>query len=332
MNDRATFLSKANPKLLLTLSRVLAAARPAILAFLIAQGSSLAGENTEIPISFCNVLFVGNLCAAIAVCLGFNFKQIIRELKTLKSKTLLQLLLNGCLAALLSSLIFLGLEYTSVTNSILISRLGPVLYAVVGTLLLGRKISKFELVGFSLIVVGIGAITLRENNFQLNRGDALILASAVVYACTSLIGKAALTKKCSLQVVVFTRNFISAIVFFIIAVILFGFSHFGDVFSGGLWVVMSIYGLIMIVLAELFWYSGLKQLNSKTVGAITSLSPIFGIGFAYFINDESPSKVQFSALVVILFGLFISKLGKKDSDHEDDLEKMSDMESCASGN
>ncbi|MEM8677094.1 MAG: DMT family transporter [Cyanobacteria bacterium P01_G01_bin.67] len=331
MNDRDRFLSQSNPKLLLVLSRLLAAARPAILAFLITQGSRLSGGH-NLPISFCNVLFVGNLCSAIAVCLCFNFKTIFQDLKTLNNKILLGLFVNGCLASLLSALIFLGLKYTSVTNSVLLGRLGPVLYAVSGTLLLGKKISKFELAGFSLIVIGIATITLRESNFQLNQGDVLILLSSVVYTCTALLGKVALAGQCSLPVVVFTRNFVSAVVFFVIAILLFGFSHFGDTFSGSLWIVMSVYGLIVVVFAQLLWYSALKRLDSKTVGGLTSLTPIFGIMYAYFLNGESPSKVQFNALIVILLGLLISNLGnKKPPNDENDLKKMSEMESCASG-
>ncbi|MEL6441499.1 MAG: DMT family transporter [Cyanobacteria bacterium J06621_8] len=330
MNDRERFLTQSNPKLLLVLSRLLAAARPAILAFLIVQGSSLS-SSSQIPISFCNVLFVGNLCSAIAVALWFNLKTIIRDLKSLDHKTLLGLLLNGSLASLLSALIFLGLQETSVTNSVLIGRFGPVLYAVCGMILLGKKISKFEVAGFSLIVLGIAAIILKENNYILNRGDGLILLSTLVYTCTALLGKVVLAGKCSLPVVVFTRNFISAIVFFSIAVSLFGFSHFGDAFSGGLWVVMFIYGLVVVVLAQLLWYAALKRLDSKTVGGITALSPIFGITYAYLINGESPSQVQFSALIIILLGLVISNLGsKKPPANEKDLKKICEMESCAS--
>lgn len=328
MNKR--FLTHGNPKLLLVLSRALAAARPAILAFLITQGDRLGGSE-KIPISFCNVLFVGNFCSAIAVALFFDFRTIVRDLKQLEIKILIGLFINGCLASLLSALIFLGLQNTSVTNAVLIGRLGPVLYAVSGGLMLGNRISKFELAGFSLIVVGIAAITLKESNFQLNQGDILILCSTLVYTLTALIGRIALAEKCSLPVVVFTRNFVSAIVFFIIAILLFGFSHFGDAFSGQLWIVMSIYGLVVVVLAQLLWYSALKRLDSKTVGGLTSLSPIFGIGYAYFLNGESPSQVQLSALVIILLGLLISNIGKKKPPTKEiTLKKMSDMESCAS--
>lgn len=328
MNDR--FLNRSNPRLLLVLSRLLAAARPAILAFLMAQGTRLSGKD-KIPISFCNVLFVGNLCSAIAVCLFFDFKTIVHDLKQSESKILVGLFINGSLAALLSALIFIGLQYTSVTNAVLLGRFGPVLYAIVGSLILGNKITKFETAGFSLIVVGIAAITLKQNNYQLNRGDILILLSTLVYTCTALIGRTVLAKKCSLSVIVFTRNFVSAIVFFIIAIALFGFSHFADIFSGSLWIVMSIYGLIVVVLAQLLWYSALQRLDSKTVGALGALSPIFGISYAYLLNGESPSTVQISALIVIIIGLLISSIGKnKPKQKESTIEKMSDMESCAS--
>ena len=326
-----SLLTRSNPKLLLILSRALAAARPAILSFLITQGDRLGGDK-KIPVSFCNVLFVGNLCSAIAVCLFFDFRTIIYDLKRLENKILFGLLANGCLAALLSSLIFLGLKETSVANAVLIGRLGPVLYAVVGSIFLGKRLAKLEIAGFALIVLGIGAITLVQNNFQLNKGDLLILLSTLAYTSTALIGRIALSEKCSLAVVVFSRNFISAIFFFIIAMFLFGFHHFMDIFSGQLWIVMSVYGLVVVVLAQLMWYSALRRLDSKTVGSLTSLSPIFSIFYAYVLNGESPSQVQIAALLVILIGLFVSNLGKKKSrQNENELEKMPEMESTASG-
>lgn len=322
-------LDLINPKFLFVSSRAIAALRPAVIAFLVSQGTRLSG-GAETPISFCNVLFVGNLCAAIAVGLWFNFQTIIDDFKVLEAKVVLGLFINGCLAALLSSLIFMGLNYTSVTNAVLLSRFGPVLFALLGAFLLGKKITKLEFFGFSLILVGIGAITLRESMYQLNRGDVLILASAVVYAITALIGKLMLSEQCSLAVVVFTRNFISSIVFFIIATMLFGFNHFGDVFSGQLWIVMSIYALIIIVIAQLLWYASLGKLDSRTAGALASLSPVFGVAYAYFLNGERPSVIQINAFIVIMIGLFISSLGKiKPKEKERDLDKIPQPECSA---
>ncbi len=303
-------LQSANPKLLLIISRALAALRPSLIAFMVANATRLSG-GMETPISFCNVLFVGNLCAAIAVLFWFGVKEIWQDIKNLQPKLMLGLFINGCLAALLSSLIFIGLEFTTVTNAVLLGRFGPVIYAIVGALLFKKTIRKQEWFGFSLIAVGITAVVLKSSNFQINKGDIFILASTFIYAATSVIGKVMLSQEGSVRIVVFSRNFVSAIIFFIIAYSLFGPNHFGDVFSGQLWIIMAVYAVIIIVLAQFLWYAALDKLDSKTIGKWTVLSPVFGIIYALLLNGEQPSATQFTAFAVIMAGVLITSLGKK---------------------
>ncbi|MEL6321345.1 MAG: EamA family transporter [Cyanobacteria bacterium J06626_14] len=168
--------SPNHPRAMLIASRALSASRPALIAFLITQGAELSGGVAQ-PISFCNVLFVGNLCAALVVGGWFGFGRIVQECSALKPKVVIGLILNGCLATLLSALIFIGLQYTTVTNAVLLGRLGPVLFALLGAALLGKRIKPLEWVGFALITVGVVAIALKTSNFQINRGDFYILTS-----------------------------------------------------------------------------------------------------------------------------------------------------------
>jgi len=308
--DSNTLLSRANPRLILVISRALAALRPSLIAFLVANAQALSG-GMKTPISFCNVLFVGNLCAAITVIVFFGLSSIVRDLRQLPRRILLGLFINGCLAALLSSLIFLGLQYTTVTNAVLLGRLGPIIYALVGAIIWGKSILKSEWLGFSLIFLGILAIVLFGSNFQINRGDLLILVSTLVYATTSTIGKLMLSKDTPLGTVVFTRNFVSAVIFFAIANILFGPHHFNDAFAGQLWLVMAIYALIIIVLAQLLWYAALGRLDSRVVGKWTSLSPIFGVIYAFVLNGERPAIIQVMAFAVIMLGIWITTLKKQ---------------------
>ena len=303
-------LKGTNPKLLLVISRALAALRPSLIAFLVANATRLSG-GTETPISFCNVLFVGNFCAALAVMFWFGVGEIWQDIKILKPKLIIGLLINGALAALLSALIFIGLGETTVTNTVLLGRFGPVLYALAGAIFFSKPIRKQEWFGFSLIAVGVAAVVLKSNDFQINRGDLFILASTVLYAVTSVLGKLMLSKESSLRIVVFSRNFVSSVVFFAIAYRLFGPNHFGDVLSGQLWMIMAVYAVIIIVIAQFLWYAALDKLDSKTVGKWTVLSPVFGIIYALILNGERPSVTQFAAFVVIMAGVFIASLGKK---------------------
>ena len=290
-------------------SRALAAARPALIALLITSGAKLS-EGVAHPISFCNVLFIGNLCAAILVAIWFGIGTLLTDFSQLNLKAQIGLLLNGGLAALLSTLIYLGLRETTVTNAVLLGRIGPVLFAIAGTLILGKKIARLEWVGFSLITVGVLAIALRTNQYQANKGDILILLSTVVFATSALINQIMIAKTATLPVVVFSRNLISAVVFFALALKFYGPSHFADAFSGQLWIIMSIYALIVIVAAQFLWYASLNQLDSQTIGKLTVLSPIFGVTYAFLINGEHPSPIQISTLALVIAGVSIASLGR----------------------
>ncbi|NES70700.1 MAG: DMT family transporter [Okeania sp. SIO2D1] len=305
-----TATDNLQPKLMLVISRALAALRPSLIAYLVVNASRLSG-GMENPITFCNLLFVGNMCAAIGVALWFGITPILGELKKLSPKILVGLFINGCLAALLSSLIFIGLQYTSVTNAVLLSRFGPVLYALAGAMIFGKRILKWEWIGFSFITLGVIAIILKTNMFEINRGDLFILASSCVYAATSIIGKIMLSQKNSVKVVVFSRNFISATIFFIIASVLFGPSHFGDTFAGQLWLIMAIYAVLIIILDQFLWYGALEKLDSRTVAKWTVLSPVFGVLFAFLLNGEQPSLTQVIGFVVIMGGVLLTNFSKQ---------------------
>ena len=309
MNEQ-TPLSGINPKFMLVSSRALQALRPSLIAFLVANAEILSG-GMETPISFCNVLFVGNLCAAFTVLVWFGVGPIVQDLRQMPRRILLGLFINGCLAALLSALIFVGLESTMVTNAVLLGRLGPILFALMGALIWGKTIAKAEWIGFSFILAGILAIVFISSQFQINRGDLFIVASTFVYAIGAIISKFMLSKDTPLRSVVFARNFVSSVVFFLIASILFGREHFSEAFAGQLWVVMAIYALILIVIAQFLWYAALGRLDSRVVGRWTSMTPVFGVTYAFVLNGERPSSIQILAFIVIMIGVWISTLGKQ---------------------
>lgn len=311
MNDMSnpSVPSPRRSQLMLIASRALSSSRPALISLLITSGATLSGGVAH-PISFCNVLFVGNLCAALLVGFWFGFGRLWADFAALKASVKIGLVLNGTLATLLSALIFLGLQETTVTNAVLLGRLGPVLFALSGAMVLGKRIRRLEWVGFSLIAVGVVVIALRTSGFQPNRGDVLILLSTVVFAVSALINQIMVASAPTLHVVVFSRNILSSVIFFFIALRLFGPHHFTDAFSGQLWILMAVYSLIVIVFAQFLWYGSVNYLDSRVVGRLTVLSPIFGVTYAFLINGERPSPIQVTTLLVIIVGVLIASIGK----------------------
>jgi drug/metabolite transporter (DMT)-like permease len=290
-------------------SRALQSLATPIVALLVSTAMTLGGE-IEDAISFCNVLFVGNLCAALVVLTSFGPRNLLRDLRGMGRRLWVEALLFGALAALLSALIFTALETTSVTNVVLLARLGPVFYVIAGAMLLGFAVTRSEWLGFALIAVGVTATVLAGSGFMIALGDLLILASSLVYAAVTVMGKR-LMPETGLGALMFVRNFLSAVVFFIIATVWWGPEHFSDAFYGPLWAIMVVYALIVIVAAQLLWYRGVAKLTPASIARWTVMTPALAVGFAYIINGEEPSWVQLTALGFITAGIVVSSLGKR---------------------
>lgn len=296
------------PKALLVISRALQALATPIVALLVATAGSL-GDDAKDAVSYCNVLFVGNLCAALVVSITFGPGRLKQGLLRLDRNTQLSVLLFGALSALLSALIYSALATTMVTNAVLLSRLGPVLYVLISALALGQSIGRSESLGFGLIVVGVLATVFTGSGFSLATGDYLILLSTVVYACVTLLGKR-LLPDLGLGSLIFSRNFFSAVVFFILANFLYGFDHFADAFSGPLWVIMTVYAALVVVTGQLTWYKAISELSAATVARWTAIVPVIAIGYAFVINGERPSATRIVALGFVTAGTLVSNFGR----------------------
>lgn len=308
MTALPNFVDWIPPQALVVISRALQALATPVVALLVVTADGLSGE-VEDAISFCNVLFVGNLCASFLVLSIFGPRKVGNGLRSLSSNTWLMLLVFASLAALLSALIFVALETIMVTNAVLLARLGPVLFVIGSAVFIGQAISRPEWLGFGLIGLGVLAVVFTGSGFQVSKGDLLILASAVVYAVTTMMSKLLLPKT-GLHTLVFARNFFSAIVFFIIASVLYGFDHFMHAFYGPLWGIMLVYALVIIVIGQAAWYRGISQLTPASVARWTVMTPVLAVGYAYLINGERPSTMQLLALAIIMLGILVSNIGK----------------------
>ncbi len=308
MNTLTRYIDWIPPQALVVISRALQALAAPVVALLVVTADGLSGE-IEHAVSFCNVLFVGNLCAAFLVLALFGPRKIGTSLHSLSPRLWLQVLGFGALAALLSGLIFAALETTMVTNAVLLARLGPVLFVIASALLLGQVLNKSEWTGFGLIGLGVLTVVFAGRGFQINKGDLLILVSAVVYAVVTMMSKHLLPLT-GLPALMFARNFFSAIIFFVIANILFGFDHFMHAFYGPLWGIMMVYALVIVVIGQAAWYRGITQLTPASVARWTVMTPALAVAYAYLINGEHPSNMQLLALAFILLGIVISNIGK----------------------
>jgi len=292
-------------KIYLYAALALFAAGSPVVKWLIQEGGTL-GLTAPGAISFCNVLFVGNLAGGIIALLLSGAGGTLREARAVDSRTCWLLLLNTLLGAMIPALIFTALKTTMITNLVLLSRVEPVAFALFTMLFFGAQISGRQWIGLGVILVGGLGLAFQQSMGGLARGDLLILLGAVLQAISVCISKKILLQT-TRRVLIFVRNLGSAIVFFIIAVYLYGPGHFAAAFGPGLWVVMSGYALVIVVLAQICWFRALDTVEPAAIAKGLMVSPILGILFAFLILREVPSLVQVAAGVIIFAGIAMSR-------------------------
>ena len=270
------------------------------------------------PISLCNVLFVGNLCGLLALIVIHRQQWNWATVKRLSRREWISLVTVATLSgALAPGLIFQALALTSVTNVVLIGRLEPPLILMLSICLLHDRVSKWELSGTIVAFIGIALIILLQpvkptmltmTGFHIGLGELLTALGAIILAISTLISKRRLSKV-PLGLYSMVRTGLGTIIFFIVAMMLYGHDHFKGVLSPFLWRWMLLYGVIIIVVGQSLWLTGLRASSISTATIVGSFSPIVSIVAAYFILGEVPTSAHYIGGSITLLGLLISQIG-----------------------
>ncbi len=275
--------------------------------------------NGENPISFCNVLFVGNVCALGLLTLIYRQQLRPAMLRQISTKQWMSLTVIAILsAAVVPTLIFTALSITSVNNVILIGQIDTPLVLALSVLLLGDRVNPWVIAGAVVSFIGVALTVLLQppgaemmqmtGGFQLGRGEFLTLLAAVFKAVSNLISRVSL-KAIPLGIFNVYRMLVGTIVFFVIVLVLFEPSHFMDVTSPFLWRWMLLYSAVIVVGGQLAWFTGLKQSTASEISLAAAFTPIVGVLAAYLILGEVPTFAQYVGGAVIIIGILLNQIG-----------------------
>jgi len=270
----------------------------------------IAGRN---PISFCNSLFVGNLCALIILTILYHREWHWAAIRRIKLKTWLLLTVVAVLSgALAPALIFTALDQTMVNNVILVGRIEPPLALALSVWLLKAKTNIWVVAGAIAAFIGVALTILLQSSggVMFGKGELLTAIAAVALAIASIITKVQLTQ-ISLGIFSVFRMGIGTLVFGTIVIWLFGFQHFADVLSPFLWQWMLIYSLIIVVGGQLCWFMGITKSSSADVTLASSFNPLAGILGSYVILGQAPNMAQYVGGIFIMVGIGLGLIGAR---------------------
>jgi drug/metabolite transporter (DMT)-like permease len=270
------------------------------------------------PISLCNVLLVGNLCALLVLITIYWQQWNQTNLQQLSKQDWFYLSIVAILSgAIAPGLIFQALALTNVNNIILVGRLEPPLIIALSIYVLKENVSRWQIFGSLVAFLGV-ALTIflqtaktpmvNMGGFTLGLGEILAAIVAIITAISTIIGKQKISH-IPAGIYNIYRTALGSIIFFFIALILYGSDHFMDVFSPFLWKWMLVYGAIIVVLGQSFWLKGLRSTTTSEASLAGSMTPLAGILAAYLILGELPNQAQYWGGSLILLGIILSQIG-----------------------
>ena len=268
-------------------------------------GRMIAGELTPAWLSF----FRWSFAAPILFVLAAKVEKPDWKIVAGKYKEIFLVSLTGFTGYNLA--LYTALQYTAATNAALITTFSPALMAVVSFFVLGERLSRFQLMGIAMSLIGVLVVLSHGDvnnllSFSFNTGDLLMFVAVALWITYTMQVKKASVQPFTLTA--FSALFAACTAFLLACIDGFDFSHV---------TVMSVYALIYIIIfpsvcAFVFWSVGVREVGASMAGIFLNLVPVFTAVAAVFTGDRlSFDQLLGGAFVLVGVGM-MTFLAKKD--------------------
>jgi len=246
---------------------------------------------------------VKNVLVGLALCSIFVLIKNREEIKKLKIRDWLILILIGLIGGCIPFLLFFkGLSLSTPVLGGFIHKSLFIWVSILAIIFLREKLGKVQWLALALLILGnyfLGAF----KTFKFGQGEMLIMIAVILWAVEFTVAKKAL-ERISPQVVSWARMFIGSI--FLIAYLFAtkqsaGILHLTPVAM--LWTVLMSAFLFGYVF---FWYRALKFAPASVVSSILVIgSPITTILSIFFVSGYKFSQNGVYGLILIMVGILV---------------------------
>lgn len=214
-----------------------------------------------------------------------------------------------------NALAYLGLNYTTATNGLILNSFIPVMIVAMSWIFLREPLSPLQFSGVIVSLAGVLAILSQGSlaaimSFRLNGGDLLVILSMAMWSVYTICLR---WRPPGLHLLSFL--FVIAVVGDLCMLPLF----LGELAFGRHMVVTfpNVAALVSVslfssVLAYIFWNHGVEQVGANVAGLFVHLMPVFGVVLAWLFLGEQLARYHVVGIALILTGIWItSRLGRR---------------------
>jgi drug/metabolite transporter (DMT)-like permease len=267
------------------------------------MGRAFAAEVPPLAMTFYRWFF------ALILLAPFALPRLRRAWPIIRANARILLLLGLIGVGTHNALAYIGLNYTTATNGVILNSFIPVMVISFSWLFLHERLTAIQFVGVATSLFGVltilsgGSLTTLAG-LRLNVGDLLVILSMAMWSTYTILLR---WRPGGLDTVLFL--FVLAVVGDL-AVLPFYLAETHwlrpMIWTWTAFVAIAGVALFSSVLAYLFWNDGVEQLGASVAGLFVHLMPVFGVLLAWLLLGERLAPFHFVGIAFILTGIYMT--------------------------
>jgi drug/metabolite transporter (DMT)-like permease len=205
---------------------------------------------------------------------------------------------------------YVGLQYTTATNGLMLNSAVPVMIVLTGWILYRDTITRLQALGVAISLGGVLAILTRGDaaalaDFSLNAGDLIVLAGMVFWAVYTVLLRRKPAELPGLAMLACCGSFGALLLAPLSAAeLLFLGGHVA--FTPASVGAMLYVGIFPSFIGYVFWNRAVAQVGANVAGIFIHLMPVFGSLLAWIFLDERIHAYHLAGIGLILGGIYLT--------------------------
>ena len=210
---------------------------------------------------------------------------------------------------------YVGLQYTTATNGVILNSAIPILIILLGWLIYRETITRMQTLGVVISLAGILAIISRGDpailaTLQMNKGDLIVLFGMVFWAAYTVFLR---MKPADLPGLTLLACCGIVGVTLLFPIMLFEMAFLGGrvEFTPATVAAMFYVGIFPSFVGYVFWNRGVHEVGPNVAGIFVHLMPAFGAILAWLFLDERIYPFHVVGIALILAGIYLTTRGHR---------------------
>jgi drug/metabolite transporter (DMT)-like permease len=211
-----------------------------------------------------------------------------------------------------NALAYLGLNFTTATNGVILNSFIPVMIVTIAWVFLRERLRAMQIAGVVISLSGVLAILSQGSlatlaAFRLNVGDLFVILSMAMWSAytIALRWRPAGLHPLSFLFVLAVIGDLSVLPMWLGEMAL---GHFIAWTPAGVAALVSV-ALFSSVLAYIFWNRGVEEVGASVAGLFVHLMPVYGVVLAWLFLGETLGMHHVAGIALILAGIAITSRG-----------------------